>query len=50
LIFNTLEKAPRRGEVVEVPGYDLHCIDVSGSRIARVRIVARDEELRASGK
>jgi hypothetical protein len=25
-------------------GYDLICVDVSGSRIARVRIVARPDE------
>jgi putative hemolysin len=44
LIFNTLERAPRKGEVISLAGYDLICVDVSGSRIARVRIVARPEE------
>ena len=44
LCFNTLERAPRKGESVQVPGYRIECVDVSGSRIARVRIV---EELRA---
>jgi CBS domain containing-hemolysin-like protein len=39
LIFNTLERAPRKGESVTVPGYRLECTDVSGSRITRVRIV-----------
>ena len=39
LMFNTLERAPRRGERVQVPGYELICVDVSGSRITRVRIV-----------
>jgi putative hemolysin len=39
LIFNTLERAPRQGESVTVPGYTLQCTDVSGSRITRVRIV-----------
>jgi putative hemolysin len=39
LIFNTLERAPRNGEWVDVPGYRLECTDVSGSRITRVRIV-----------
>ncbi len=38
LMFNTLERAPRRGERVQVPGYELICVDVSGSRITRVRI------------
>ena len=40
LIFNTIERAPRQGECVDVPGYRLECTDVSGSRITRVRIVA----------
>ncbi len=39
LIFNTLERAPRKGESVRLPGYRLECTDVSGSRITRVRIV-----------
>ena len=39
LCFNTLERAPRKGERVDVPGYRLECVDVSGSRITRVRIV-----------
>jgi CBS domain containing-hemolysin-like protein len=39
LIFNTLERAPRKGEQVCLPGYRLECTDVSGSRITRVRIV-----------
>ena len=38
LIFNTLERAPRKGEVVSVPGYEFMCVDVSGSRIARVNV------------
>lgn len=42
LIFNTLGRAPRKGEVVSVPGYDLHCVDVSGSRITRARISERE--------
>ena len=44
LCFNTLERAPHKGESVRVPGYRIECVDVSGSRITRVRIV---EELRA---
>lgn len=46
LIFNTLERAPRNGEWVDVPGYRLECTDVSGSRVTRVRIieVARSEQ------
>ena len=41
LVFNTLGRAPRKGEVVEVPGYEFVCVDVSGSRIARVRVSER---------
>ena len=41
LFFNTLERAPRKGEVVHLPGYDLQCLDVSGTRITRVRITQR---------
>ena len=43
LCFNTLERAPRKDESVHVPGYRLDCIDVSGSRITRVRIVEEPE-------
>ena len=39
LIFNTLERAPQKGESVAVPGYRLECVDVSGSRIARARVI-----------
>jgi CBS domain containing-hemolysin-like protein len=49
LIFNTLERAPRKGERVSVPGYRLECIDVSGSRITRVRLVEQPEEPRENG-
>lgn len=38
LIFNTLERAPRQGEHVRLPGFHLECTDVSGSRITRVTI------------
>jgi putative hemolysin len=43
LCFNTLERAPRKGESVRVPGYRIDCTDVSGSRITRVRIVEEQE-------
>jgi CBS domain containing-hemolysin-like protein len=43
LCFNTLERAPRKGESVHVPGYRIDCTDVSGSRITRVRIVEEQE-------
>ena len=43
LIFNTLERAPRKGEWLDLPGYRLECTDVSGSRITRVRIVEESD-------
>ena len=49
LIFNTLERAPRNGEWVEVPGYRLECTDVSGSRIMRVRILEANSTEAATG-
>lgn len=44
LIFNTLERAPRQGEIVSVPGYQFMCVDVSGSRIARVNVREKPEQ------
>ncbi len=44
LIFNTLERAPRKGEHVSVPGYDFVCVDVSGSRIARIHVIRTEDE------
>ena len=44
LIYNTLERAPRRGELVGVPGYEFTCIDVSGSRITRIKVTQTGEE------
>jgi len=38
LVFNTLGRAPRRGEVVALPGYEFTVEDVSGSRITRLRV------------
>ena len=43
LMFNTLERAPTKGESLSVPGYVIRCIDVSGSRIARVHIAEQPE-------
>ena len=43
LIFNTLERAPRRGEMVAVQGYEFECVDVSGSQIARVKVWQKEE-------
>jgi putative hemolysin len=48
LIFNTLGRAPRRGESVRVGPYDLRVVDVSGSRIARVRVQESPPEAAAT--
>jgi putative hemolysin len=45
LIFNTLERAPRKGELVEMPGYSLRCLDVSGTRITRVQVIEQPDRL-----
>ncbi len=47
LVFNTLGRAPRKGERVQVPGYGLLCVDVSGSRIVRVQISERSDTVKA---
>ncbi len=38
LAFNALGRPPRRGDVVQVPGYELSVLDVSGSRVVLVRV------------
>jgi putative hemolysin len=48
LVFNTLGRAPRKYEAVRVPGYEIVVIDVSGSRIARVRVTEVSEEATAT--
>jgi CBS domain containing-hemolysin-like protein len=45
LIFNTLERAPRKGELVEIPGFSLRCLDVSGTRITRVQVIEQPDRL-----
>jgi len=44
LIFNTLERAPRKGEVLKVAGYQFICLEISGGRLTRVRITPSPEE------
>jgi CBS domain containing-hemolysin-like protein len=38
LTFNVLARAPRKGDIAHVAGYDLGVIDVSGTRITRVMV------------
>lgn len=45
LVFNTLGRAPRKGDLVAVPGYQLVVNDVSGSRITRLSVCERAEEV-----
>jgi len=47
LVFNTLGHAPRQGEVVEVPGYPITVLGVSGSRITRVSVARRKSDVPA---
>jgi CBS domain containing-hemolysin-like protein len=49
LVFNTLERAPKRGEAASVPGFELICVDVSGTRVARVRVVEKPIDLDENG-
>ncbi len=41
LVFNALGRAPRKGDTVRVPGYELSVVDVSGTRIVRVLVRER---------
>ena len=38
LVFNLLGRAPRKGDVVRVPGYEFSVADISGTRITQVRV------------
>ncbi len=42
LVFNKLGHAPRQGDRVEIPGFEITVVGVSGSRITRVRVVQTD--------
>ena len=44
LLFNTLERAPRRGEVVDIADYELQCLDISGTRVTRVKVRRKVEK------
>ena len=51
LVFNALGRAPRKGDAIRVPGYELAVADVSGSRIVRVRVrqIEQSAAARSSG-
>jgi len=49
LMFNTLERAPQKGERVAMPGYIIRCLDVSGTRITRVQVIEKPEETADEG-
>ena len=38
LVFNLLGRAPRKGDVARVPGYEFSVADISGTRITQVRV------------
>ena len=50
MVFNTLGRAPRQGERVSLPGFEITVVGVSGSRITRVRIARGDEARRRGGR
>jgi putative hemolysin len=51
LLFNLLGRAPRKGDTVRVPEYELSAADVSGSRITQVRVRhCPDEPLQAKNE
>ena len=43
VVFNHLERAPRRWESVSLPGYEIVVVDVSGNRVSQVRVRRIDE-------
>ena len=43
LVFNTLARAPRSGESVHLPGYEITVLDMAGSRITQVRVTKEPE-------
>ncbi len=44
LVFNQLGRAPRKGDLIQVPGYELSVADLSGNRITEIRIGRRSPE------
>jgi putative hemolysin len=44
LVFNTLARSARPGESVQVSGYEIAVVDMSGSRITQVRVTKLPEE------
>jgi putative hemolysin len=39
LIFNKLGRAPHENDIVRVPGYAIQVLDISGTRITRVKVI-----------
>jgi putative hemolysin len=50
LVFNTLGRAPRKGESVQVGDYKIVCLDVSGSRVTRLRACHEPGETKAEAE
>jgi putative hemolysin len=44
LVFNKLGRAPRKGESVRIPGYEIEVADVSGARVTQVRVIRHPDE------
>jgi putative hemolysin len=49
LVFNTLGHAPAKGDSVQVSGYDISVMDVSGSRITQVRVAQENGPASTNG-
>jgi putative hemolysin len=43
LVFNTLGRTPRRGESIELAGYDIVVTDLARARVTQVQVIERPE-------
>jgi putative hemolysin len=43
LVFNTLGRAPRRGESIHLPGYQIVVTELSRNRVSHVQVIERPE-------
>jgi magnesium and cobalt transporter len=41
IVFNTLGRVPRRGESVQIPGYEIVVTDLTRNRVNQVQVLAR---------
>jgi CBS domain containing-hemolysin-like protein len=48
LVFNTLGRTPRRGESIDLPGYEIVVADLSRNRVSQVQIIEKPGVIAAS--